>query len=110
AAATADVEADDLCGTRLAGHQHVLDRQPGTAGSARAVHHVAHRVLDHLHVVAVEVHTFEPRPVLVEHEPRHDLVAGGEPCGHYRQLEGVGEHIALADRGVDRVERLPRLS
>ncbi len=50
---------------------------------------------------------FELRRLPVENQPRHDLAARGKARGHHRQLQRIGQHVALADRGVDRVVRLP---
>ena len=82
-----------------------------TAFVADGIHALAHGA----QVVGVDVHRFACAAGLFDtvdgfHQPRLNRAAGGKTRGHHRKLQWRGEHIALTDRGVDRIPNQPVLA
>jgi len=100
-------ERNDLRGAGLARDLHVLDRQAGAASSAGAIHHIAHRLTHVFDVFGGKIDGVEALRLCVQGQARHDMATSGEARGHHRQLQRAGEHIALANGGIDRVKGLP---
>ena len=105
--AVGDAERNDLRGARLARHLDIVERQPRASRRAGSVYDIAHRLPDVADFLRAEIEMLKLGLVALELQPRHDLVPGRHARAHHRQLERVGQVIALADRGIDRVIGLP---
>src|SRR5690606_39304689 len=79
----------------------------GTSGGAGTVHHIAHRLAYVGDVFGREAERRKVRRCFRLDQPRLHVAAGGKASAHHRELQRAGEIVALPDRRVDRVVRLP---
>ncbi len=109
APAIGKIQTDDLGGAGLARHQDIVDRQARAARRARAIDRVGHRLADIADMLVGKIDRVEALDRGPAVEPRFDMAPRREAGRHDRQLERIGEHVALADGRVDGVVGLPLL-
>jgi hypothetical protein len=112
AGAFLDGDVAHLAGPGLARHPQRIGADPGApGGAAPVVRHREHAAPDLAQRVFGDVHRRRrhgrAHATDSVDKARRDRPARGDPRRHHRQLQGRGQHVALADPGIERVADPP---